>query len=127
MCVVTLLNRLRRMNTQRFAQRNGDKRVFRTQRGLLLHKYHVQLLLKVAARRFGFMPEDFTSHSLCVGGASAMNHNGFIVDETQRRGRWVTDVRKIYIRGNPAGEAEMTRRMSEHSTVLHELLKASWA
>jgi hypothetical protein len=127
LCVVTLFNRLRRMNPQRFAQRNGDQRVFRTQRGLVLHKYHVQLLLKAAARRFGFRPEDFTSHSLRAGGASAMYHNGFSVEEIQRRGRWVTDVWKIYIQGNSEGAAEMTRRMSEHSMILHERLKASWA
>ena len=96
--------------------------MFRMKFGLVLHKNHVQSLLKGAARRAGFKPEDFTSHSLRAGGASAMYHNGYSVEEIQRRGRWVSDVWKIYIQGNSAGAESMTRRMTEHSTVLHQRL-----
>ena len=98
----------------------------RTRAGLVLHKHHVQTLLKEAASRTGFNPEDFTSHSLRASGASAMYHNGFTVEEIQRRGRWASDVWKIYIQGISMEAAEMTKRMSKHSTVLPERLK-SWA
>ena len=66
LCVVSLFNRLRRMDPLRFAasQAQGCERVFRLQNGLVLHKFHVQKLLKASASRFGFKPKDFTSHSL---------------------------------------------------------------
>jgi integrase len=86
----------------------------------------VQSLLKEAASRDGFDQNDFTSHSLRAGGASAMYHNGFTVEEIQRRGRWASDVWKIYIQGISVEAAEMTKRMSKNSTVLPERLKA-WA
>ena len=126
LCVVTLFNRLRVMNPARFAARNGGDHVFRTRSGRVLHKHHVQKLLKGGASRAGFNPKDFTSHSLRAGGASAMYHNGFTVEEIQRRGRWASDVWKIYIQGNSAEAAAMTKRMSNNSTILPERLK-SWA
>ena len=60
----------------------------------VVHKHHVQTLLKEAASRAGFNPEDFMSHSLWAGGASAMYHNGFTVEEIQCRG----DGRRTYVR-----------------------------
>ena len=112
----------------RYAQRRQQR--VPDEDGLVLHKYHLQKLLQGAAGWFGFKPKYFTSHSLRAGGASAIYHNGFTMEEIQRRGRWVSDVWKIYIQGNSADAALMTKRMSENSTpsmVLHERLKASWA
>ena len=60
-----------------------------------------------------------------AGGASAMYHNGFSAEEIQRRGRWVSDVWKVYIQGNSEGAAAMTRRMSTNSTMLHDQLKGA--
>ena len=69
----------------------------------MLHKEKLQHHLKNAAASEGFNPADFTSHSLRAGGASAMYHNGFSAEEIQRRGRWVSDVWKVYIQGNSEG------------------------
>ena len=52
-----------------------------------------------------------------------MYHNGFSVEEIQRRGRWVSDVWKVYIQGYAADAAGTTRRMTERSVVLHERLE----
>jgi hypothetical protein len=125
--VVSKFNNLRRSNPARFAKSQGGERVFRLQNGLVLLKFLVQKLLKASASRFWFKPKDFTSHSLRAGGASAMYHNGFTVEDIQRRGRWVSDVWRIYIQANSYGACSMTRRMSENSTVLQDRLKLSWA
>ena len=126
LCVVDMLNNLREMNPSRFSGAAAHLPFFRTWNGRVLHKHKVQDLLKGSAARFGFDPKDFTSHSLRAGGASAMYHNHFTQEEIQRRGRWVSDVWKIYIQGNSEGAAEMTKRMTQHSTLLHERLKTAW-
>ncbi len=55
-----------------------------------------------------------------------MYHNGFSAEEIQRRGRWVSDVWKVYIQGNSDGVESMTRRVSTNSTMLHDQLKGPW-
>jgi hypothetical protein len=77
LCVVTMFNRLRRLNPTRFSPKNAQKCLFRTAQGAVLHKTAIQKLLKETSARFGFKPKDFTSHSLRAGGASAMYHNNF--------------------------------------------------
>ena len=100
--------------------------MFATANGKVLHKNRIHHLLKEAARRAGFEPADFTSQSLRAGGASAMYHKGFSAEDIQRRGRWVSDVWKVYIQGNSDGAATMTRRMSTNATVIHDRLKGAW-
>ena len=92
LCLVGMCNRMRAMKPHRFRECVGDIHVFSYGNGAVLHKSSVQKLLKEAAKRAGFEPADFTSHSLRAGGASAMYHNGFSAEEIQRRGRWVSDV-----------------------------------
>ena len=60
-------------------------------------------------------PKDFKSHPLHAGGASAMYHNGFTYEQIQRRGRWVSDVWKIYVQGTSDEEMNMTQRMSKYA------------
>jgi len=126
LCAVHMCNRMRAMKPHRFRVCVGDKHVFTSANGTVLHKTKVKNLLKEAAKREGFEPADFTSHSLRAGGASAMYHNGFSAEEIQRRGRRVSDVWKVYIQGNSEGAAAMTRRMSTNSMMLHDQLKGAW-
>ena len=101
--------------------RSPESAVFTLRSGMVLAKAQVHRVLKAAARRAGFDPKDFTSHSLRAGGASAMYHNGFTYEQIQRRGRWVSDVWKIYVQGTSDQEMNMTQRMSENATNLNGL------
>ena len=127
LCPIQMCNALRSLKPHRFRECEGHKHIFATANGTVLHKEKLQHHLKNAAASEGFNPADFTSHSLRAGGASAMYHNGFSAEEIQRRGRWVSDVWKVYIQGNSEGAEAMTRRMSTNSTMLHDRLKGAWA
>ena len=126
LCAVHMCNRMRAMKPHRFRVCVGDKHVFTSANGTVLHKTKVKHLLKKAAKREGIEPADFTSHSLRAGRALAMYHNGFSAEEIQRQGRWVSDVWTVYIQGNSEGAAAMTRRMSTNSTMLQDQLKGAW-
>ena len=64
LCVVTMFNRLRKMNPARFPVRNGAERVFRTKTGLVLHKHPVQRLLMYTERERERerLPEAYKTH-----------------------------------------------------------------
>ena len=123
LCVAAMFNRLRAMRPSHFAAPNGEARLFTTSNGKVLHRNKVHALLKGVASRFDYNPAGFSSHSLRAGGASAMYHNGFSVEEIRRRGRWVSDVWKVYIQGYAAEAADITQRMCERSLIVNEQTK----
>ena len=91
---VEMCNELRERQPHRFREAEGNKHVFVTANGTVFHKAMLQHLLKNAATK---------ANSLRAGEASATYHNGFSAEEIQRRGRWVSDVWKVYIKGNSEG------------------------
>ena len=120
LCPVEAFNRLRRLAPNRFGPARDQRYLFTTSNGLVLRKARVQALLKASAQRAGFDPKDFTSHSLRAGGASAMYHNGYGIDAIKRRGRWVSDVWKIYVQGLSATRQDYTQRMTTTATLLRD-------
>ena len=60
----------------------------------------VELRQAVAACGQGYDPEDYSSHSLRSGGATAMYHADIPIEDIQRRGRWKSDCWRIYIFGD---------------------------
>ena len=120
LCPVEAFNRLRRMEPARFSPARDQRYLFTCHNGLVLKKVRVQALLKASARRAGYNPEEFTSHSLRAGGASAMYHNGYGIDQIKRRGRWVSDVWKIYVQGLSVAREDYTKRMTTTTTLLRD-------
>jgi hypothetical protein len=125
LCPVGAFNRLRKLLPRRFAPANAGAQVFALRNGRVLPKTKLQDVLKASAARMGFNPRDFTSHSLRAGGASAMYHNGFTVEEIKRRGRWESDVWKIYVQGLSEGKTNYTKRMTTHETLLRAQRRAA--
>jgi hypothetical protein len=118
LCPVEAFNRLRLLAPRRFHTRQASKQLFALEDGSTLTKGRVHAVLKSAGARLGYDPKDFTSHSLRAGGASAMFHNGFSVDEIKKRGRWVSDTWKIYVQGLSDAPCHLTRRMTMNETTL---------
>jgi site-specific DNA-cytosine methylase len=118
LCPVEAFNRLRSLDARRFHTSNATKQLFALADGRTLSKGRVHDVLKAAGARLGYDPKDFTSHSLRAGGASAMFHNGFSVEEIKKRGRWVSDSWKVYVQGLSDKPCHMTRRMTASETLL---------
>ena len=118
LCPVKALNRLRAIRPQRFSAARSERHAFTLSNGRVLDKGRIHSLLRGSAGRLGFNPDDFTSHSLRAGGASAMYHNHFTIDQIKRRGRWSSDVWKIYVQGLSETPTNYTQRMTANATLL---------
>ena len=65
--------------------------------GFILSREYLSDVIKRAAVRCGLNLEDYASHSLRKGGATALFHAGWPDEHIRRFGRWVSDCWKRYV------------------------------
>jgi hypothetical protein len=95
LCLVSLLKKAHAMRPHHFAREDNFLLVMDD--GKVLHRDKVAEVLRRAGTPLG-VPEDALSViSLRAGGASAMWHAGFSVDEIKRRGRWASECWSVYV------------------------------
>ena len=63
----------------------------------MMKREHVQKLVEAAAEGNGLPKNRFRSHSLRIGGASAMLHTTGQFDLVKRFGRWSSDAVHMYL------------------------------
>ena len=85
-----------------FPERFGTGReahlpLFRTADGGPLWRSAVQGILQYAAREVGLDPDRYGSHSLRIGGATALLHAGVPIEVIKRWGRWLSDSFQRYL------------------------------
>ena len=98
LCVVRALHELRMTMPARFGDgAEANLPLFRWSEGGMVAREHVQLVLEEAARAVGLPPARFRSHSLRIGGASAMLHVTGQFDLVKRFGRWTSDAVHGYL------------------------------
>ena len=61
----------------------------------------------------GLNEDEMKVISLRAGGASAMYHASFSVEGIQRRGRWASDCRKIYVHEGRTKARDTAERMAK--------------
>ena len=97
-CVVTALAELREAAPRRFG--NGPEShlpLFRWASGQVLRRLEVQNLLQRAAKEVELPAERFQSHSLRIGGASALYQATGEVELVKRSGRWTSSAVHRYL------------------------------
>ena len=75
----------------------AEQPLFRWKSGQVIRRSRVQTALRMAAAAEGIPAEAIGSHSLRIGGASAMYRQGFDVEAIRRFGRWASDAVHSYL------------------------------
>ena len=99
LCPVEALERMRGTWPQRFSATSGEGKrpLFRWASGAVLKRTEVQLLLQRAAQGVGLPPERFLSHSLRIGGATALYQATADIELVKRMGRWSSSTVQRYL------------------------------
>ena len=97
-CAVRAMDGLRAVAPERFDGREEAKLpLFRWQGGRVLRREEVQRVLQQAAQACGLPPERFQSHSLRIGGATALYQATGEIELVKRRGRWFSSAVQRYL------------------------------
>ena len=65
--------------------------------GAPVQREHIASLLEKAAAAEGYSPSRFGTHSLRIGGATALLHAGMPIELIQRYGRWLSSAFQLYL------------------------------
>jgi hypothetical protein len=98
LCGVSAIFEMWKMKPSHFKQ--PERSLFVSGDQKPVKKENLQEYLRAAAKFLGFSPDDYSSHSLRSGGATAMYHADIPIEDIQRRGRWKSDCWRIYIFGD---------------------------
>ena len=114
LCPVEALERMRKVWPARFQQGSGEavKPLFRWSSGKVLNRMEVQVLLQRAARGVGLPPERFLSHSLRIGGATALYQATMDVELVKRMGRWSSSAVHRYLQDGGGLIPKVAERMA---------------
>ena len=96
----------------------AHKPLFRRANGGPILASQVRVLLEVAGEREGMPADRFGSHSLRIGGASALLHGGVPIEIIKRWGRWVSDSFQRYLWESTEDSRELSRLMAQDTTPL---------
>ena len=115
LCVVNALLAFKGIAPQRFGQgAEALKPLFRWANGQMLKRTQVQYLLQRAAAGVGLPPERFMSHSLRIGGASALFQATGEIEVVKRTGRWSSSAVQRYLHD---GETALKQAASKMASV----------
>ena len=97
-CPVESVQKLRTLAPERFGKGNDSELpLFRWSDGRVLDRMQVQSTLQMCALACGLPPERFQSHSLRIGGATALYQATGEIELIKRRGRWSSDAVHRYL------------------------------
>ena len=119
LCPVLAVQSLRQVAPQRFDEgQEAWKPVFRWCKGTTLKRLEIQALLQKAAVAQGLPPARFMSHSLRIGGASALFQATGEIETVKRAGRWTSSAVQRYL-WDGGKTKDYSRQMAEASGLLH--------
>ncbi|CAK9114808.1 unnamed protein product [Durusdinium trenchii] len=99
LCPVEALDRMRQVWTMRFLPGHAEstKPLFRWSNGQVIKRIEIQHFLQEAAVGVGLPPGRFMSHSLRIGGASALFQSTADIELVKRAGRWSSSAVQRYL------------------------------
>ena len=114
LCPVQALWRMKQVWPARFNAGHAEsgKPLFRWSSGRVLKRLEIQHLLQQAACGVGLPPERFLSHSLRIGGATALFQATADVELVKRMGRWSSSAVQRYLHDGGTVE-KVSQRMAE--------------
>ena len=118
-CPVEAMALLQRHHPERFG--NGAevlKPLFRRANGGPILSSQVKIMLANAAEECGMPPDRMGSHSLRIGGASALLHAGIQIENIMRWGRWLSNSFQRYLWEANETAQGVSRKMSDDTTTL---------
>ncbi|CAE7256585.1 unnamed protein product [Symbiodinium microadriaticum] len=119
-CVVSALLEYRSIAPQRFDQGSEALQpLFRWSGGQMLKRTQVQDLLQRAARGIGLPPERFRSHSLRIGGASALFQATGEIELVKRTGRWSSSAVQRYLHDGETALKGAAAKMARVEQKIH--------
>ena len=119
MCPVEALSELQKQHPERFGSGSEAlKPLFRRKSGAPILASQVKTLLELAAEAVGLPADRYGSHSLRIGGASALLHGGVSIEIIKRWGRWVSDSFQRYLWESNEDARDLSRVMASDTTTL---------
>ncbi|CAK9076517.1 unnamed protein product [Durusdinium trenchii] len=119
-CVVTALHRLREVAPRRFGKGpESHLPLFRWASGAVIKRLEVQNLLQKAAKALGLPAERFQSHSLRIGGASALYQATGEIEVVKRTGRWTSSAVQRYLHDSGDVLAGLAKKMATVDQHVH--------
>ena len=118
-CPVRALDELQNQHPERFGK--GSEALlplFRKADGSPLWSNVVKHLLETAAGDEGLPTARFGTHSLRIGGATALLHAGVHIDIIKRWGRWVSDSFQRYLWEAEEDAKDLATKMASDKTTL---------
>ena len=120
LCVVSALRAFREIAPQRFGEGSEAlKPLFRWANGQMLRRTQVQHLLQRAAAGVGLPPERFMSHSLRIGGASALFQATGEIELVKRTGRWSSAAVQRYLHDGERALKDAATKMATVEQKIH--------
>ena len=120
LCVVTALCEYKAVAPQRFGSGSEAlKPLFRWANGQMLKRVQVQAALQKAAKAVGLPPERFLSHSLRIGGASAMFQATGEIELVKRTGRWSSSAVQRYLHDGEVALRNVASKMASVEQHVH--------
>ena len=119
-CVVTALLKFKAVAPQRFG--NGCealKPLFRWSSGQMLMRSQVQNVLQKAATACGLPAGRFMSHSLRIGGASALFQSTGEIELVKRNGRWSSSAVQRYLHDGEIAFRNTAEKMAKVEQKIH--------
>ena len=101
-----------RQHPQRMRGRETHLPVMRWEDGSPISRVSIQNLLALSAVATGQDPSEIGSHSLRIGGASAMYHSVSDLQAVRRFGRWASDAFHVYLWESHEQMQGISRRMA---------------
>ena len=93
--------------------------------GTLITRERIQSLLQQAAALEGYPPDKFKSHSLRIGGATALYHCFQDTELVKRWGRWQSGAFHAYLWEANEDAAGVSQAMAQSVATLHVGYKAT--
>ena len=121
LCPVEALERMRLTWPRRFnvASQEGKSPLFRWSSGAVLKRTEIQLLLQRAAQGVGLPPERFLSHSLRIGGATALYQATADIELVKRMGRWSSSTVQRYLHDGGSTIPRVSQQMAALEANVH--------
>jgi len=119
LCVVDALQLVQERLPHRFGNgTESDKELCRYENGNPVFRGQITLWIERAARQEGYTAERFGSHSLRIGGATALYHMGVAVEIIKRYGRWASDAFQGYLWESSTSAKGLAKGMAGDSSAL---------
>ena len=120
LCPVRALEELREVAQRRFSPGpEAHLPLFRWGNGTTLRRTEVQAVLQKAARAEGLPEDRFMSHSLQIGGASALFQASGEIELVKRMGRWSSSAVQRYLYDGGEVLKELSGRMARVDKRIH--------